>query len=116
VRAAAAAKPAMLISVRVLIHVHPDDLSEYFGNVITIIGSSGQAIINGKWSSRDTIQSSNRSWAHELSTLERAVKAEGGMMQVVTQEECEFEGIGEKAISGTFRIVRDPALLERRAG
>jgi hypothetical protein len=109
VAAAAAAKPAMLISIRVLIHVHPDELPEYFGNVMTIIGSSGQAVINGKWSRDGTIQSSNRSWAHDVSILERIVKAEGGTMKILTQEECELEGINERAISGTLRIVRDHA-------
>jgi hypothetical protein len=111
VAAAAAAKPAMLISIRVLIHVHPDELKEYFGNVMTIIGPSGQAIINGKWSQNGTIQSSNRSWAHDVSILERIVKAQGGAMNILTQEGCELEGIKERAVSGTFRITSAHAHL-----
>jgi hypothetical protein len=42
---AAEAKPALLVSLKVLIHVHPDELYEYFGNILTIIGDSGRAII-----------------------------------------------------------------------
>ena len=48
VREAADAKPAFLVSLKVLIHVHPDELDEYFGNILTIIGTSGRAIITGK--------------------------------------------------------------------
>jgi hypothetical protein len=76
---------------------------------MTIIGTSGQAIINGKWSQDGTIQSSNRSWAHDISILERIVKAEGGAIEILTQEECELEGIKERAISGTFRVVGEHA-------
>jgi hypothetical protein len=112
VAAAAAVRPAMLISIRVLIHVHPDELEEYFANVMTIIGFSGQAVINGKWSEHGTIQSSNRSWAHDVSILERIVNAQGGAMRILTQEGCELEG-NEKAISGTFRIAGQHAPMRQ---
>lgn len=105
VERAAAAKPAFLISVRVLIHVHPDDLNEYFRNVLTIIGPNGKAIVTGKWSYDGTIQSSNRSWAHDFSLLERIVRAEGGSVKVMAEEECELEGVSQKAISGSLKIV-----------
>ena len=36
----------MLFSVKVLIHVHPKELENYFQNMIKIV-SSGQAIIAG---------------------------------------------------------------------
>jgi SAM-dependent methyltransferase len=106
VRAAAAAKPAMLISLRVCIHVHPDDLTEYVHNLVTIIGDSGEAIVTGKWSCEGTVQYSNRSWAHGLSTLEDIVKAEGGGMQRVKLEDSELDGLDTKAVSGMIRIVR----------
>ena len=35
---AAAAKPSLLFSEKVLIHVHPDELVQYFRNVLRIIG------------------------------------------------------------------------------
>ena len=109
VEAAAAAKPAMLISLRVLIHVHPDDLEEYFGNVMTIIGTSGQAIISGKWN-KGTIRSSNRSWAHDLETLERIVGAQGGRLTIMREKKCDLEGIGQKVMTGSLRIVSDHAV------
>ena len=43
----AARVPDMLFSVKVLIHVHPQELENYFQNIIKIVGS-GQAIIAGK--------------------------------------------------------------------
>jgi hypothetical protein len=50
---AAAAHASFLISTKVLIHVHPDELEEYFHNVVRIIKPSGQAIIDGKCSDRN---------------------------------------------------------------
>ena len=47
---AAAARPAMLFSAKVLSHVHPDEVGFYIGNLMTIIGASGQAIIMSRWS------------------------------------------------------------------
>jgi SAM-dependent methyltransferase len=105
VAAAAAAKPAVLISVRVLIHVHPNDLKEYFHNILTIIGSSGQAHVNGKWSPRETIQSSSRSWAHSIATIEETVRAEGGRLEIAAQEPCDIEGLNEKVVAGSLKIV-----------
>src|SRR5581483_12060964 len=51
----AASKPDMLFSVKVMQHVHPDELVDYFGNIMTIIGRSGQAIIASKWRENDTV-------------------------------------------------------------
>jgi hypothetical protein len=53
-----------------------------------------------------TVQYSNRSWAHGLSTLEDIVKAEGGGMQRVKLEDSELDGLDTKAVSGMIRIVR----------
>jgi SAM-dependent methyltransferase len=83
---AAAAKPALLFSEKVLIHVHPDDLLEYFRNVLRIIGVSGQAIIRGKWSDKRTIAYSSRSWAHSIYTIEELIKAQGGSLTIVKEE------------------------------
>ena len=52
----AAARPAILFSLKVLIHVHPDELDEYLGNILTIIGNSGRAIIMGKSSAGESFQ------------------------------------------------------------
>jgi hypothetical protein len=51
VKQAGKANPKLLFSIAVLIHVHLDELEEYFGNILTIIGCSGRAIMTGKWSS-----------------------------------------------------------------
>ena len=73
VREAADATPAFLVSLKVLIHVHPDELDEYFGNILTIIGTSGRAILTGKWSSGEPFQFARQSWAHSLERLKETV-------------------------------------------
>jgi SAM-dependent methyltransferase len=110
---AASAKPAMLISLRVCIHVHPDDLTEYVRNLIAIIGDSGRAIVTGKWSRDGTVQYSNRSWAHGLSTFESIVEAEGASMQQLRLEESELAGLDTKAVSGMIEIVRGQAARQQ---
>lgn len=97
-----AAKPAMLFSSRVLIHVHPDDLSEYLDNVMTIIGDTGEAIITGKWTENDTRQYSNQSWLHRLATINDLVEARGGTLDILY--ECESKEIHQPAKWGTLRI------------
>jgi hypothetical protein len=86
VKEAAAAKPALLYSTAVMIHVHPDELEEYFGNILTIIGPSGTAIITGKWSA-EGMQYSRKSWAHSLSSMRSMVDQLGGRLSVVKEEE-----------------------------
>ena len=67
-------KPTILLSAKVLIHVHPDEPTEYLHNVMKIIGVSGQGHITGKWSATTTIRYSEMSWAHGLSTIQDIVK------------------------------------------
>ena len=102
---AAAAKPAMLFSSKVLIHVHPDELAEYVGNVMTIIGATGEAIITGKWSDRETMRYSSQSWVHRLATVEDLVKARGGKVEVLADHESKLEQVGHTAKTGTLRII-----------
>jgi hypothetical protein len=68
----------MVFSVKVLIHVHPAELAEYFQNIIKIIQPSGQAIITGKWSERETTRLSDLSWAHSASEMQELVSTLGG--------------------------------------
>jgi hypothetical protein len=82
VREAAQANPALLVSLKVLIHVHPDELDEYFGNILTIIGTSGRAILTGKWSSGEPFQFARQSWAHSLERLKETVARKGGQLVV----------------------------------
>ena len=103
---AAAAKPSLLFSEKVLIHVHPDELEQYFRNVLRIIGLSGQAIIRGKWSDKRTIKYSGMSWAHSISTIQNLVNAQGGSLTIVKEEERKLGQTGETVRFGTLRIIQ----------
>jgi hypothetical protein len=74
----AAAKPKLLFSVNVLLHVHPDELREYLGNIVNIIGASGTGAIAGVWSKTRTTQIARQSWVHSKSRLREATEAAGG--------------------------------------
>lgn len=87
VKLAAEAKPKLLFSIAVLIHVHPDELAEYFGNIVAIIGGSGRAIMTGKWSTTRTEQLALLSWAHSLPLMTELVDRLGGRLSVLSQED-----------------------------
>lgn len=72
---AAACKPQMLFSVRVLKSVHPDELEEYFGNIAQIIGTWGRAVIQGHWSDNDTFKYGKRKWATACPASSRSFPA-----------------------------------------
>jgi hypothetical protein len=110
---AAAAKPTMLFSVKVLIHVHPGELAEYFRNIMTIIGASGQAIITGKWSEKETLRYSQLSWAHSIDSVQGFVKAKGGNVEILREQECRLEHIDHTARTGMLRIVHDRSIARR---
>jgi hypothetical protein len=101
VKEAAAAKPSLLFSIAVLIHVHPDELEEYFGNVLTIIGGSGKAIVTGKWS-QEGFQYSCKSWAHSLPLMENLVDRLGGCLSVLRQEDRQVTDRATKG--GTLQL------------
>jgi SAM-dependent methyltransferase len=114
VREAADAKPALLFSLKVLIHVHPDELNEYFENILTIIGESGRAIITGKWSPDRTFQLGRQSWAHSLHGLTEIVARKGGRLTLLQEKTLLFSEIGnigrggalEASAASTFRFDR----------
>jgi hypothetical protein len=96
----AAAKPKLLFSNRVLNHVQPEELPEYFNNLLKMIGDSGQAVVTGKWGADETIPiRSGKSWAYSVPTLKEHIEAEGGRMRILIEESS---GPGIKA--GAFRI------------
>jgi len=103
---AAAAKASFLISTKVLIHVHPDELKEYLYDVVRIIKPSGQAIIDGKWSDTETLHYSRLSWAHSMHTLVALAREAGGDIEVIEAEDCTIDGIDQSARRGKFRIVK----------
>ena len=98
---ATAASPQMLISTKVLNHVHPEELEEYLHNIMQIIGSSGQAIITGKWSEQQTVQTKNRSWVPSLSLVEKLISHKGGELTILEQEQKD----GQNIKSGMFSLV-----------
>lgn len=99
---AASAAPHMVISTKVFNHVHPDELAEYFHNILTIAGPSGRAMVTGKWSEGKTIQHKSRSWTHSLKTMKRLVSDEGGSLSIVEQENK--EKLGDDVRIGIFSL------------
>ncbi|HWE18518.1 MAG TPA: class I SAM-dependent methyltransferase [Hyphomicrobiaceae bacterium] len=104
VREAAQAKPAFLFSLKVLIHVHPDELDEFFGNILTIIGTSGRAILTGKWSSGEPFQFARQSWAHSLERLTESVARHGGQLIVLKQDDSPRTDIVAEAKTGILEV------------
>jgi hypothetical protein len=74
----AAAKPKLVFSVNVLLHVHPAELSEYANNILALIGNTGAAVIAGEWNESRTIQIARQSWIHSEVSLREATEAAGG--------------------------------------
>jgi SAM-dependent methyltransferase len=104
VREAASSRPALLFSIRVLIHVHPDELGEYMGNILTIVRDGGRAVITGKWSPAQTFQFGRQSWAHSLEELNRVATANGGQIRVLAEKDWPFIKIGKVARGGALEI------------
>ena len=99
---AAAAKPTFLFSSKVLQHVHPDELPHYFSDIVTIIGTTGQAVILSHWSAGETYQYAARGWDHATKALEDAVVGAGGAMFVLTQDQ---DAKKPERIKGDFLIL-----------
>ena len=89
---AAAAKPNMMFSFAVLLHVHPDELSEYASNVMTLIGTQGQAILDANLMDGETVQHSGRSWAHSRKLFETLLAERGGKMEILDEGKFKMEG------------------------
>ena len=106
VREAATHTPDMLFSVKVLQHVHPTELAEFFENVMTIIGTSGQAIISGKWSDGETVQYRINGWAHSMRIISDLVWKMDGKIEILNPgtQPLPLEGAG-LASKGIIRIV-----------
>lgn len=98
---AAAAKPAMLFSAKVLSHVHPDEVAGYVANLLTIIGTSGQAIVMSRWSEGETFQCNKWMWAHSLTDVGDIVARQGAELEILANK----SGVGKNMRSGLIRIV-----------
>ena len=101
---AAAAKPRILFSISVLVHVAPEDLEAYFQNILTIIDDSGVAIIRGRWSVSETVQFSGQSWVHSEITMQEIVSGLGGEMRIVEQTESWLHDFGIPVKKGIIHI------------
>lgn len=106
---AAAAKPAMLFSSAVMLHVHPDALSDYVHNIMTIIGTDGQAVIDAHLHDGETIQFSGRSWAHSVPRFRELVVEHGGRIDILHETDFPLEEFGKTAKRCSLRIVRATA-------
>ncbi len=87
----------------VSLHVHPGEVEAFIENLMTIIGSSGQAIVMSRWSDHDTFQANKWMWAHSIAGLSDLVRSQGGTLAVLAEK----PGIGKGMRSGTFKIVRE---------
>ena len=101
---AAAKKPRIVCSHGVVLHVHPDELSEYFFNILSIIRDGGQAIISGKWSDDETIQYSTKTWAHSLRVLSGKASEFGGELVVQNEKDFWLGDFGRTIKSGRFGL------------
>ena len=84
---AAAAKPSLLFSSKVLQHVHPEELSPFFANILAIVGQSGRAIIFSQWSAGPTEQYGPSGWAHGIEVIRRTMLDVGASMAVLSETE-----------------------------
>jgi hypothetical protein len=101
----AAAKPTMMFSFAVLLHVHPDELGEYVGNVMDVIGTQGQYITDANLMDGETVQYSGRSWAHSQELFEKLLAERGGKMEILEEGNFKMEGLGKSAKRYILRIV-----------
>jgi hypothetical protein len=103
---ATAAKPAMVFSFAVLHHVHPQELAEYVGNLMTLIGNEGQGIIEALLNDRETVQYSGRSWVHATPMLVEMFAARGGKILVLNEGNAtELEEFGKTQKRCILRVV-----------
>jgi hypothetical protein len=101
---ASAARPKILFSHGVLIHVHPAELHEYFGNIMKIIGTWGRAIIHAKWSAGKTLQFSGQSWAHSKAELRDVIRGVNGDFEIAEEDDAWIPDFGRPVKKGLFFI------------
>ena len=107
VEEAAASRPKLLLSFKVLIHVHPAELEHYIKNITTIIGTTGTAVITGKWSPDETYQFARQSWAHSFKSITELVRKPGGDLSLSETRDYWFSELRRPAIKGVL-LIRPP--------
>ena len=103
---AAASKPTFLFSISVMIHVHPNELEQYFHNIMAIIGDSGRAIVSGKWSDGDTRLFSRVSWAHSMASIRGLVLERGWEIRILQEGDAPQEYLRGPIRKGVFLITK----------
>lgn len=102
---AAEAKPTFLFSTNVMSHVYPEELPEYFDNIMSIIGVSGQAIIDSYWTDADTIVYGKRCWAHSGPAINKLIASLDGKIAILRQRRQRLPLEGKHySQRGTFRL------------
>jgi hypothetical protein len=96
----AAAKPRVLYSYSVLMHVHPNELGEFMTNIVKIIGDDGLGIIAAQWTGKDTFQIGRQSWVHSVARLQAAIEASGGAGEFVERN------VRSDCVSGAIELRR----------
>jgi SAM-dependent methyltransferase len=92
---AAEAKPTFLLSISVLIHVHPDELDEYFDNIAKLVVPQGRAFLTAKCvDGTESPQYSGRSWAHGIKRLENGFRERGLKLAVLDSFETDQRADG----------------------
>ena len=104
---AAATKPKLLFSWKVLLHVHPDELVEYFTNIVTIIGENGTALVCSKWGNgTETIQFGGQSWAHPIGKVSDGLADLGCSVEVLCKRASPLPDLGIDGDQGILKIKR----------
>lgn len=99
-------RPDFVYSYKVMQHVYPDDLNQYLGNISSLVGSWGQALImDSKWRENETVQYRAAGWAHNFSTIDDFFRRQGQRVEVLNSKtkSLSSEGAGN-ATFGTLRI------------
>ncbi len=106
----AAHKPSFVFSAKVLQHVHPDEVEEYFANILSMIGSWGRALISCQFSPDETLQYGGSGWAHGFPGIKDIVARLGGKVKLLAHKQGAREGARDaRKRRGEFMIVAKDA-------
>ena len=107
---ATAMRPSFVFSIKVMQHVHPCEIPEYFQNILTLIGRHGHAIVASHWNNGPTHQYSDIGWDHGEADLEAVIRAAGGAMVLLGTEDVVDNSVRTGRRKGEFLVVhRDAA-------
>lgn len=100
VEKAASTNPDFVYSIAVLIHVHPDEASEFFDNLGQLLAAGGTLYMTAKCVEGDeTVQYAGRSWAYGLERVRSEFAKRGLTMEILRKQEVDLESVEQKALS-----------------